>query len=64
MSRAAFDEHVRAVLDGIRADGLWKDEREIPSPQSSRVELATGCFCANNYLGRHRRELRLHPHSR
>ncbi|NIR38416.1 MAG: glycine C-acetyltransferase, partial [Actinobacteria bacterium] len=54
MSRAAFDTQLEATLDRIRADGLWKHEREIVSPQGSRVELADGPmlnFCANNYLG-------------
>jgi len=42
-------------LDGIRAAGLWKDERVIASPQGASVTLADGrevlVFCANNYLG-------------
>jgi glycine C-acetyltransferase len=44
-----------ATLDGIRADGLFKSERVIASPQSAEIELADGRrvlnFCANNYLG-------------
>jgi glycine C-acetyltransferase len=48
---ARFD----ATLDQIRADGLFKGERVITSPQSSEIELADGSrvlnFCANNYLG-------------
>ena len=54
MSRAAFASKLETTLDQIRADGLWKHEREIVSPQGSRVELADGPtlnFCANNYLG-------------
>jgi glycine C-acetyltransferase len=44
-----------AELDAIRADGLFKSERIITSPQSAEIELADGRrvlnFCANNYLG-------------
>ena len=44
-----------ATLDSIRADGLFKSERVITSPQSAEIELADGRrvlnFCANNYLG-------------
>jgi glycine C-acetyltransferase len=44
-----------ATLDQIRADGLFKGERVITSPQSAEIELADGRrvlnFCANNYLG-------------
>jgi glycine C-acetyltransferase len=42
-------------LDAIRAQGLFKSERIITSPQSAEIELADGRkvlnFCANNYLG-------------
>ena len=42
-------------LESIRADGLFKSERIITSPQSAEIELADGRrvlnFCANNYLG-------------
>ena len=42
-------------LEAIRADGLFKSERIITSPQSAEIELADGRrvlnFCANNYLG-------------
>jgi glycine C-acetyltransferase len=45
----------RAELDGIREQGLFKSERIIVGPQSTRIELADGRqvlnFCANNYLG-------------
>jgi len=47
--------HVRRSLDQIRAEGFYKTERLIVSPQSSAIDLATGRrvlnFCANNYLG-------------
>ncbi|KRE89688.1 2-amino-3-ketobutyrate CoA ligase [Frateuria sp. Soil773] len=42
-------------LDAIRAQGLFKAERVITSPQSAEIELEGGRrvlnFCANNYLG-------------
>ena len=42
-------------LDSIRAQGLFKSERIITSPQSAEITLADGRsvlnFCANNYLG-------------
>ncbi|MFN3904192.1 glycine C-acetyltransferase [Rehaibacterium terrae] len=44
-----------AELESIRAQGLFKSERVITSPQSAEIELADGRrvlnFCANNYLG-------------
>ncbi|MCE5232501.1 MAG: glycine C-acetyltransferase [Mizugakiibacter sp.] len=44
-----------AELDSIRAQGLFKAERVITSPQSAEITLADGRrvlnFCANNYLG-------------
>jgi glycine C-acetyltransferase len=47
--------HLRAVVGRIRADGFYKTERVIESPQSPRIRLAHGRevlnFCANNYLG-------------
>ncbi|MFP3795948.1 MULTISPECIES: glycine C-acetyltransferase [Paraburkholderia] len=48
-------DHLRATLDQIRADGFYKSERVIATPQSSAIGLADGSevlnFCANNYLG-------------
>ncbi len=42
-------------IESIRAQGLFKSERVIASPQSAEIELADGRkvlnFCANNYLG-------------
>jgi glycine C-acetyltransferase len=42
-------------LETIRAQGLFKSERIIASPQSAEIQLADGRkvlnFCANNYLG-------------
>jgi glycine C-acetyltransferase len=44
-----------AILEEIRAAGLYKDEWVITSPQGAEVEVAGGKrvvnFCANNYLG-------------
>jgi glycine C-acetyltransferase len=47
--------HLRRTVDAIRADGFYKAERVIQSPQSSQILLSSGAevlnFCANNYLG-------------
>jgi glycine C-acetyltransferase len=44
-----------ARLDGLVADGLFKHERVIATPQSAHITLADGArvinLCANNYLG-------------
>ncbi|MEO6517916.1 MAG: glycine C-acetyltransferase [Pseudoxanthomonas sp.] len=51
----SLTSHYAAELDAIRAQGLFKSERIISSPQSAEIELADGRkvlnFCANNYLG-------------
>ncbi len=48
-------EHFRSQLDQIRAEGLYKNERLITTPQSVEIGVADGGevlnFCANNYLG-------------
>jgi glycine C-acetyltransferase len=45
---------LRGTLDEIREAGLYKNERQIASPQSAHI-AANGAdvlnFCANNYLG-------------
>jgi glycine C-acetyltransferase len=49
-SRAYFEDE----LDRIQEAGLYKTERVIQSPQSSRIEVNNQRvlnFCANNYLG-------------
>ena len=58
-----FLSHMHATLEQIRADGFYKTERVIESPQSPRIGIAgrPGLpaevpsevlnFCANNYLG-------------
>ncbi|HET9650763.1 MAG TPA: glycine C-acetyltransferase, partial [Usitatibacter sp.] len=47
--------HIGNTLQQIRADGFYKTERVIASPQSPSIRLADGRevlnFCANNYLG-------------
>ncbi len=51
---APFLDHIRATLDEIRADGLFKHERQITSAQGARVEMEGRRvinLCANNYLG-------------
>ena len=50
-----YQTHLRRTVDAIRADGFYKAERVIESPQSSQILLSSGAevlnFCANNYLG-------------
>ncbi|WDR03265.1 glycine C-acetyltransferase [Devosia algicola] len=55
---ALFLEHIRDTLEQIDADGLYKRERLIQSPQDGRIVVnqnGTGRkminLCANNYLG-------------
>jgi glycine C-acetyltransferase len=54
MTQTAIDR-IQAELAGIQAQGLFKSERIISSPQSAEITLADGRkmlnFCANNYLG-------------
>ena len=48
---------IRQELDAIRADGLFKTERVITSPQGREIHVSQDgeqdviCLCANNYLG-------------
>jgi glycine C-acetyltransferase len=55
LMRERYLSHVRRTLETIRAEGFYKAERVIQSPQSPAIELAGGAgvlnFCANNYLG-------------
>lgn len=48
-------DHIRQTLDEIRNAGLYKNEREITTPQNPNIEVAGGKsvlnLCANNYLG-------------
>jgi glycine C-acetyltransferase len=52
--RDAVRTQLQETLEQIRADGLYKNERQLASPQSAHVS-ANGAqvlnFCANNYLG-------------
>jgi glycine C-acetyltransferase len=51
----SFYAHLQAQLDGIREQGLFKNERIITSPQRAKISVKDGPevlnFCANNYLG-------------
>ncbi len=48
-------DEISAELDKIRADGLFKAERVIMSPQQASIRVQDGAevlnLCANNYLG-------------
>jgi glycine C-acetyltransferase len=50
-----FREHLYNELEGIKAAGLYKNERLITTPQSVHVGVSGGAevlnLCANNYLG-------------
>lgn len=49
-----FDASIAATLEEIRDAGLYKNERELLSPQAAHVRTTAGealNFCANNYLG-------------
>jgi glycine C-acetyltransferase len=50
----AVRDELRTTLDEIRAAGLYKNERQLASPQSAHVSSGGRDvlnFCANNYLG-------------
>ena len=48
-------EHLKAEIEGIKEEGLYKKERIITSPQGALISIQGGQevinFCANNYLG-------------
>lgn len=48
-------EHLQEELSNIKADGVFKRERVITTPQGAEVHVSTGedvvIMCANNYLG-------------
>ena len=54
MAYGTVGEQLRATIDEIRAAGLYKNERQLASPQAASV-VSGGAkvlnFCANNYLG-------------
>ena len=47
--------HLEKEIKEIKEAGLYKSERIITNPQSSKIKVNTGenvlNFCANNYLG-------------
>ena len=48
-------EKFTGILDEIRAEGLWKDERIITTQQQANIDTTAAKnvlnLCANNYLG-------------
>ena len=48
-------KHIEQTLTDIRAQGLYKNERVITSPQNAHIRVRDGQpvlnMCANNYLG-------------
>jgi glycine C-acetyltransferase len=55
MPRHPLHDDLSRRLTALRAEGLFKEERELASPQGAEVILADGRkalnLCANNYLG-------------
>jgi glycine C-acetyltransferase len=52
--QASFRDHLNQQMKVLRDEGLYKEERVITSPQSSRITAAGQDvinLCANNYLG-------------
>ncbi|MCM4160153.1 glycine C-acetyltransferase [Antarcticibacterium flavum] len=51
----AIKDQLQKELEEIKANGLYKKERIITSPQDAVIKISTGQevinFCANNYLG-------------
>jgi len=51
----AILEHLKKEIFNLKEAGLYKQEREIISPQQATITLSNGQsllnFCANNYLG-------------
>lgn len=51
----SFRKYLQHEIEGIRAAGLYKEERVITSPQGAEMIIEGGKtvlnFCANNYLG-------------
>lgn len=50
-----IQKHLQEKIEGIKAEGLYKSERVITTPQGAVIKTTTGeeviNFCANNYLG-------------
>ena len=51
----AIKDFLKAEIEGIKEEGLYKKERIITSPQGAEISIQGGQevinFCANNYLG-------------
>jgi glycine C-acetyltransferase len=51
----SFTDHLESELARIRAEGLYKSERVLTTPQGVEIRTEGGLkvlnFCANNYLG-------------
>jgi glycine C-acetyltransferase len=51
----SYQKHLEGIIDEIKVNGLYKNERIIVSPQGAEITLDSGQkvlnFCANNYLG-------------
>lgn len=51
----AIKDHLKAELEQIKQEGLYKKERIITSPQGAEITIKGGQevinFCSNNYLG-------------
>jgi glycine C-acetyltransferase len=52
---AEFQKQIASTLEEIKAQGLYKTERIITSPQDAKIQISGGQrvlnMCANNYLG-------------
>ena len=51
---AAFTDFLNQQLAQVKEQGLYKDERQLLSPQQTGIAVSEGNvinFCANNYLG-------------
>ncbi len=50
-----FVNHLKTQIAELKESGLYKQEREISSPQQAKIKISDGKevlnFCANNYLG-------------
>lgn len=50
-----FIDHLETQLEDLKTQGLYKQEREITSPQDAEITINGGKhvlnFCSNNYLG-------------
>src|SRR5437667_1284374 len=54
MSDTRLRTNLKEQLDELKAKGLYKEERQLQSPQGSAIRVAEReviNFCANNYLG-------------